>query len=420
MYAILLDLIDSKYIRVYNRCRSIYEYISAIQVYTSIYGHARVYSSIPRVKGAKEMHNPFNPSFGKRPIHYFGRQEITRSIVSAVDDVNSPWRTTLITGIRGSGKTALLSDVRMTLDDPDVIVIYAVPNEALLNSVLAQLFRQLPASISGAMPNLKSISFNAGVSVGFEREQKTPYFTETFSYQIMELMDACMKHGKHIVFLVDEAQKHSEDMRILIRTYQDLVMREYSVSMVLAGLPLVVSDILNDDVLTFLRRAKQVELENVEVMIVEYEFKKVFQSAGTTLSEEAVSKAAIGTYGYPYLIQLVGHYLWEDKQNSIGDDILADVLFKSKAELFRNVHKLIFSGLSNLDKEFLFAMSEDEGFSSVSDIRSRMHKDKNFISLYRERLLSAGVVRPAGRGVLCFNYPYMREFLRYKRQESGY
>ena len=36
------------------------------------------------------MQNPFNPSFGRRPERFIGREEITRSIVSSVDDTNSP------------------------------------------------------------------------------------------------------------------------------------------------------------------------------------------------------------------------------------------------------------------------------------------------------------------------------------------
>jgi len=31
----------------------------------------------------------------------------------------------------------------------------------------------------------------------------------------MELMDAYMKQGKHIVFLIDEAQKHTDEMRVI-------------------------------------------------------------------------------------------------------------------------------------------------------------------------------------------------------------
>jgi len=363
------------------------------------------------------MSNPFNPSFGKRPTHFYGRQDITRTIITSLDDMNSPWRTTLITGVRGSGKTAQLSDIRANIDSRDVIALYVVPHDAILDSVLVQLYRQLPKTVTSALPEFKNISVNLGVSVGFERDVKKPYFAETFSYHIMELMDACMKHEKHIVFLVDEAQKHTEDMRIFVSTYQDLIMREYSVSMVLAGLPQVVSDVLNDDILTFLRRAKQVELDNVEIIIVEHEFKKVFIKHRTSLTDEIVSRAATATYGYPYLIQLIGYYLWEAMQDGFGINTFDDIMIKAKTELFRNVHRMIFADLSNRDREFVLAMSEDEKASSVSDIGDRMQKKKNYISLYRERLISSGVVKSCGRGLLCFSYPYMREFLLYKKQE---
>jgi len=365
------------------------------------------------------MSNPFNPSFGKRPAHFYGRQEITRAIVSAVGDENSPWQTTLITGIRGSGKTALLSDIKISLDNEDVISLYVVPNDAILDSILTQLYRQLPKKLFDSMPELKSLSINLGVSIDLERDKKKPNFTESFSYQVMELVDIYMKQNKHIVFLIDEAQKHTEDMRVFISTYQDFIMRKYSVSMVLAGLPLVISDILNDDVLTFLRRAKQVELENIELMLIEHEFKKVFLGKSNSPTEENVQKAATATFGYPYLIQLIGYYMWENINTSKNPGILEDVLLISKAELFRNVHKLIYADLSNKDRDFVYAMSEDDGLSSVADIGDRMQKTKNYISLYRDRLISAGVIKPVGHGLVSFCYPYTNEFLHLKRQELG-
>jgi len=48
-----------------------------------------------------------------------------------------------------------------------------------------------------------------------------------------------------------------------------------------------------------------------------------------------------------------------------------------------------------------------------------MQRKKNYIPLYRERLVSAGFVKPSGYGFLCFKYPYMREFLMYKKKETG-
>jgi len=337
-----------------------------------------------------------------------------------VDDDNSPWRTTLIRGIRGSGKTALLSDIRVNLDERNVISVDIVPNEAILENILTQLYRQLPKGILKTMPRLKSINLTRGVSVDFDGDKDRSYFKETFSYQIMEMMDAFMKKGKHIVFLVDEVQKHTEGMRIFISTYQNLIMREYSVSMVMAGLPSAVSKVLNDKILTFLRRAKQIDLNNIELIIIEHEFKKVFANEGSILTDEVVSKAAACTHGYPYLIQLIGYYLWEDMKNGSSVDVLEDVLVKAKAELFQNVHSVVFDDLSNQDRNFVFAMYEDEGVSSVSDIGKRMQKEKNQLSPSRNRLITAKVIKPAGHGLLSFSYPYMKEFLLYKKLELEY
>jgi len=62
-------------------------------------------------------------------------------------------------------------------------------------------------------------------------------------------------------------------------------------------------------------------------------------------------------------------------------------------------------------------MSNDEKNSLVSAISEKMQKKKNFISLYRERLISSGVIKACGHGLLCFNYPYMGEFLHYIKDE---
>ena len=62
---------------------------------------------------------------------------------------------------------------------------------------------------------------------------------------------------------------------------------------------------------------------------------------------------------------------------SVGTDILVGVLIKAKTELFRNVHRMIFAGLSNRDRAFVLVMTEDEKASSVSAIGERMQKRGN-------------------------------------------
>jgi predicted AAA+ superfamily ATPase len=55
--------------------------------------------------------NPFNPQFGRLPQSFIGRDDIIREFAGSLDDLNDPNRTMILTGLRGSGKTSLLTDI---------------------------------------------------------------------------------------------------------------------------------------------------------------------------------------------------------------------------------------------------------------------------------------------------------------------
>jgi len=363
------------------------------------------------------MKNPFNPSFGVRPEQFLGRDDIIDSFTDAITNKNSPWRSTLLIGVRGSGKTAILSQIHSKVMDKDTYIVSVSPESGFLDNVLGQLHKQISKSKQKSLPRLKSISFSYGVSLSLEKSNDAPGFTKTFRYQLTEMLDIVKKSGKDVVFLVDECQKHNADLRTFIGTYQHLIREEYPVCLVVAGLPEVVSDILNDDVLTFFRRANQVSLRNVGISLVSQEYKNVFLNVYKEISESLLEKAAGSTFGYPYLIQLVGYYLWENIGNDYCGDLLAQVLVEAKDRLFQNVHQLVYDKLSPKDKEFLFAMTEDDGHSSNKDILIRLAKDKSYVSMYRARLMARGIIVSKGYGTLGYAYPYMRDFLIEKRNE---
>jgi len=362
------------------------------------------------------MKNPFNPSFGKQPELFLGRKDIKRSIMDSLDNHNSPWITTLIVGIRGSGKTSLLAGIQNLLKELDIVIVAMTPEGEFLDNILSQVYRQLPKSKLKSLPKLKSIKTPAGLEFSLDTRDGSPAFTRTFRYQLTEMLEILKGKSKHTIFLFDEAQKHTPDMRTFISTYQHLLMENLSVSLVMAGLPAVISDLLNDDVLTFIRRAKRVELENVDVSLVSLDYKRVFKEKVSQENETLIEKAADYTYGYPYLFQLLGYYLWENGKQKIDNDILTQSLIEAKAELFQNVHQLVFSDLSNKDREFVMAMSEDRSYSRIQNIMTRLGKDKGYVSRYRERLITSGVIKPVGHGTLAFTYPYMDEFLQRKKQ----
>ena len=363
------------------------------------------------------MNNPFNPFFGVRPEQFLGRDDIVDSFIDAISNKNSPWRSTLLIGVRGSGKTAILSQIQAKIVSKDVFVVSVSPEAEFLDNILGQIHKQMSKSKLKNLPQLKNLSFNYGVSFSLEKKDDTKNFTKTFRYQITEMLDIVKKSGKNVVFLIDECQKHNEELRTFIGTYQHLIREEYPICLIVAGLPEVVSEILNDDVLTFFRRANQVSLKNVGVSLVAQEYKNVFSAIVKSPSESISEAAAESTYGYPYLIQLIGYYLWENIQKDYNGNLLTQTLVEAKDRLFRNVHQLVFDKLSLKDKDFLFAMAEDEYQIFTKELTKRLGKEKNYISMYRARLIARGVIIATGYGALGFAYPYMREFLIEKKRE---
>ena len=365
------------------------------------------------------MRNPFNPAFGLKPKQFIGRDDITDEFFRSLINPDNPWRTTLIVGVRGSGKTSILSDIQLRLKKTDAIVVSTPPDGDFLDRILGQVYRQLPKSVIDKLPKVKSVSVNLGVSIGFEKDADEPHFTSTFDYQITQMLESIKSAQTHVVFLIDESQKHTAEIRTFISTYQQLIMKELPVSLVLAGLPEVVSDVLNDDVLTFLRRANRVDLENIDINLVKADYSNVFRRSGFKIGEAPINEAAEATQGFPYLIQLIGYYLWENLEHRFDGDVLKQSLIESKSRLFKNVHQLVFDKLSNMDRDFIFSMIEDVGYSKIQDILSRLGKNKNYITQYRSRLISKGIIKPTGHGLIAFTFPYMREFLELKRNEIG-
>ena len=358
------------------------------------------------------MKNPYNPSFGLRPERFLGRDLVINEIENAVEDVNSPWRSTLLTGVRGSGKTAILSDLQRRFKEKNAIVVLTTPINGLLDDILGQIHRQLPESFVKKLPKISGISTGLGVTLSVKNDEKIPSYTSTFRYQITTLLEEAKKRNKRVIILIDEVQKHSSEMRIFVAIYQQLLMEGFGITLVLAGLPNAIRDILNDEILTFFRRSMQLTLNYVDFPLVKQDYYEVFKSEYPGVSMEMINQMALDTRGYPYLIQLIGYYMWmklrEEKDETRAYE---SSMIHVMSALHTNVHQLVYAELSEADRSFLEAMAEDKEVSKVFDIAIRLGKSKGYVSRYRTRLIASGIVKPVGHGELAFAIPYMQEFI---------
>jgi DNA-binding Lrp family transcriptional regulator len=355
--------------------------------------------------------NPFHPQFGKRPDKFVGRDGIIREFLASLEERNDPYRNTVVVGIRGSGKTALLSGIKEAIDPQTHLVVDVTAGAELNQSILDQMQLQLKLPehrLTGGSAG--ALGFSLGLQTSLEES------AHGFWYHLTLLVEECQKRRLGIVFLIDEVHNETPDTREFVTAYQHLVRDNADVALLMAGLPRSVNSVLNDKVLTFLHRTNKVTLGSIDALLVRRLYETTFADAGFEDVRGALPRAADATCGFPYLIQLIGFYLWKSAGSRIDERLVADALLNSKVELFQNVYQLMLGEASPKDQEFLCAMLKDAAASQFGELAKRMGTSASYASRYRQRLIDSGLVHSPAYGKLAFAPPYFREFLQARVQ----
>ncbi len=80
----------------------------------------------------------------------------------------------------------------------------------------------------------------------------------------------------------------------------------------MAGLPSDVTDLIVDERVTFLRRARQQYIGRIEDGEVKLALRRSVEAAGKTIEPEALELATASIGGFAYMLQLVGYFMWEE------------------------------------------------------------------------------------------------------------
>lgn len=206
-----------------------------------------------------------------------------------------------------------------------------------------------------------------------------------------------------------------DELAQLAASVQHFIQDRLPIGLVFAGLPAAVSDLLNEGVATFLRRADKIDLHAAAVRDVAASFAATFAEAGFGISPELVQEAAAATGGCPFLIRLVGYFLWREAEISGGileEGEVGQAIGAARRRNARTVIEAALAAASPKDLDFLRAMAEDDGPSSAADIGRRIGARTNLVANYRARLLAAGLIEPRGHGRVDFAIPGLREHLR--------
>lgn len=359
------------------------------------------------------MDNPFNPSFGTVPSVFLDRNALNRRVIDELNHPNSPFRTSLIYGQRGAGKTTLMTDVANELAKRNNWqVVNLVLDDDLLNSLLAQLrekiitlkiFKDFDLKVE-----FKGIQLSTGIGGPDEGGE--------FQTRFHQLLQKFTEKGINILITIDEV-KATPLLRKLVSCYQVMLRYNLKVSLLMAGLPENVSEIQNDDVLTFLLRANRITLNPLGVESIKGSYAHIFRKAGYQIDSTTLLYMTKQTKGFAYAFQLLGYLVWQgahkQSTNRISKETVDRILDHYTSDLFRNVYYKVYHEMSMKEREFVQAMVKSgQQKVKAQDISQIMAKAPNYISVYRRKLIDDQIIMPAGYGYVQFMLPFFDQFVQ--------
>lgn len=362
------------------------------------------------------MSNPFVPTFGVTPPLLVGRDKSLARFRAALDTgPTHPDYALLLTGPRGSGKTAMLNAVENIAREKgwSVVAVTASSGRAR-DELLAGLAGHFG---SGSGLRLSSVhSFGVGGSV--EREEpSTLNVPPLLRSGLAKVASHLATQGAGLLLTIDELQAGDQkEMRELATALQHVTRRELQpLAFVGAALPEIEDTMLADRRITFFQRCSRARLEPLSAEDTRLALERPIRESGGRIDVDALETAVESAAGYPFMVQLVGFHSWDicpDPSSGITRGHVQAGALEASAVLVDQIVRPVWNGLSPVDRSFLAAMAVDDSYSRVADIAGRLGRDGNYVNYYRRRLLRAGAVGEAGRGQLRFAHPAMRDWLR--------
>ncbi|MGO1523719.1 MAG: ATP-binding protein [Nesterenkonia sp.] len=358
--------------------------------------------------------NPFRPTAGAEPPLLVGRAGLLDEFTYGLRiRSGAPGLLTIFTGARGVGKTVMLGEAEDEARRAGWAVISETATRGFLGRI-GQAMHPLVEELGSGPPKRRVTGLGvAGFSIDTELPPNQQTSWRQLGEELLRLLDS---QGTGLAITLDEIHGANRDeLAQLAASVQHFIRAGLPVALVFAGLPAAVSDLLEEGVATFLRRADRVDLHATTVDEVEASYAEVFATLPDPIAPDLLRTAADATGGYPFLIQLVGYHLWQVAEATSGPLDAEHVDLAVAAARRRNTRMVIEAALaaaSPKDLEFLRAMTQDNGPSRTADIGHRLHDARNTTGNYRARLIDAGLIEPAGYGKIKFAIPGLREHLR--------
>ncbi len=380
------------------------------------------------------VRNPFAPGAGSRPPELAGREAILQDARTAIERalLGKQSRSQMLLGLRGVGKTVLLSKIEeMAEGAGHVTSSIEAPEGKMLSELLLpkinQALRKLSISENAKAKahqalralrsfasafNLKygdtsiSVDPEIGVADSGDMEEDLP---ELF----VRVGEAARAAGRAWTLLIDEVQYlHPADLAALIVALHKVNQKGLPVLFFGAGLPQVAA--LTGNAKSYAERlfnypsVKELNDKDADAAI-----RQPINDEGESIDDDAIKEILKKTKGYPYFLQEWGYQCW----NIAGDSgIKLKDAVKAAAEATKRLDegffKVRFDRLTPKEREYVIAMANlGAGPYRSSDVADLLHETTQSLGPRRAQIISKGMIYSPSHGDIAFTVPMFNEYL---------
>jgi hypothetical protein len=382
--------------------------------------------------------NPYRPGFNQTPLVFAGRKDVLDGAAEALEiaayDGRTP-RPLILLGPRGVGKTVTLGEIADLAAER-----HGWPSVHVEAKVMGPFHDDLVAGLRGAGRLIagedlsdrgtrirvtggvvEARAFGVGGQLHFEKDPADG--TPSLGEALTTTMQLAAGRSTGLVLTVDELQNaEPSDISMLFGVIQEQVPNGWPLVLALAALPTLRETRGRRKLPTYLERAEWHDLDTLPPDEARQALVGPAEQAGRPMTPDAADLLLDHAGGYPYAIQVAGHFAWRASHGSraIAVAHARDAVPKIEGDL-AHLFRSRWDDASPREQDYLRAMAAVEGRGETpkgGPVAAELGEPVTSVSYLRARLLRKGTIYRQAGGALHFITPGMGAWIRSLDQED--
>ena len=380
--------------------------------------------------------NPFAPGAGTPPPELAGRDELLERAAVALDRIRNgrAARSVILYGLRGVGKTVLLSAIWNRAEDEGMVVVsLEAPENRSLPGILVPALRssllrldRIKRATAGVTRALRALAGFAKLRLRYDDLEVVLDFESEpgladsgdLDADLADLLVAVGEAAKEretaVILVIDELQYVPEvQLAARIAALHRVSQRQLPITLIAAGLPQLPGQM--GDAKSYAERLFEfIPIGPLDAVAANEALRLPIEREEERITDAAIAAILADTQGYPYFLQEWGKHGWDVADASpIGAEDIATARDLALAELDASFFRVRFDRLTPKEKTYLRSMAQlGEGPHRSGDIAEAMGVKVTSVGPTRNSLIAKGMIFSPSHGDTAFTVPLFDAFMR--------